>query len=57
VRIGREQLRPYETVELCSVVYAGGDMTHPMQHIFFAVSRGALAAVGINRALLQEDFR
>src|SRR5436305_1958582 len=123
VRIGREQLRPYETVELCSVgvkaakahskgfeitlddetriacrkaivirtkqqqhsalakqlgceftesgtvkvddfgqtsipgVYAGGDMTHPMQHISFAVSRGALAAVGINRALLQEDFR
>jgi len=51
-------LRPYETVELCSVVYAGGDIvTHPMQHIFFAVSRGALAAVGINRALLQEDFR
>jgi len=28
-----------------------------MQHISFAVSRGALAAVGINRALLQEDFR
>src|SRR6059036_4081712 len=23
VRIGREQLRPYETVELCSVIYAG----------------------------------
>ena len=38
-------------------VYAGGDMIHPMQHISFAVSRGALAAVGINRALLQEDFR
>ena len=38
-------------------VYAGGDMTHAMQHISFAVSRGALAAVGINRALLQEDFR
>jgi len=38
-------------------VYAGGDMIHPMQAISFAVSRGALAAVGINRALLQEDFR
>ncbi|HTG17913.1 MAG TPA: NAD(P)/FAD-dependent oxidoreductase [Blastocatellia bacterium] len=38
-------------------VYAGGDMINPMQHISFAVSRGALAAVGINRALLQEDFR
>jgi thioredoxin reductase len=38
-------------------VYAGGDMINPMQHISFAVSRGALAAVGLNRALLQEDFR
>lgn len=38
-------------------VYAGGDMIHPNQQISFAVSRGALAAAGINRALLQEDFR
>jgi len=40
-----------------SGVYAGGDMIHPNQQISFAVSRGALAAAGINRALLQEDFR
>lgn len=38
-------------------VYAAGDMIHPMQQIAFAVSRGALSAIGINRALLQEDFR
>ena len=38
-------------------VYAGGDMINPMQHISFAVSRGALAAVGMDRALRQEDFR
>lgn len=38
-------------------VYAAGDMIHPMQQIAFAVARGALSAIGINRALLQEDFR
>ena len=38
-------------------VYAGGDMIHPLQHISFAVSRGALAAVGMDRALRREDFR
>ena len=38
-------------------VYAGGDMIHPIQQISFAVSGGALAAAGISRALLQEDFR
>lgn len=38
-------------------VYAGGDMIHLMQQISFAVSSGALAAAGINRTLLQEDFR
>ena len=38
-------------------VYAGGDMIHPLQQISFAVSRGATAAAGINRVLLQEDFR
>lgn len=40
-----------------SGVYASGDMIHPLQQVAFAVSRGALAAIGINRALLQEDFR
>lgn len=40
-----------------SGVYAAGDMIHPMQQIAFAVARGALGAIGINRALLQEDFR
>ena len=38
-------------------VYAGGDMIHPLQHISFAVSRGSLGAVGMDRALRREDFR
>jgi thioredoxin reductase len=40
-----------------SGVYAAGDMVHPMQKVVFAVSRGALASLAVNRALLQEDFR
>jgi thioredoxin reductase len=42
-----------------SGVYASGDMSGrgPTQQVAFAVSRGALAALGVNRALLQEDFR
>jgi thioredoxin reductase len=42
-----------------SGIYASGDMSGhgPTQQVAFAVSRGALAALGVNRALLQEDFR
>lgn len=37
-------------------VYAAGDLTSRMRQVIFAASQGAAAGIGINMALLEEDF-
>ena len=38
-------------------VYAAGDAVTPIQHLSRAAASGTTAAIGMNRALLAEDFR
>lgn len=39
-----------------SGVYAAGDLTSRMRQVIFAAAQGAAAGIGINMALLEEDF-